>query len=251
MPLLNLHRLLHAGSLLILGAFAAGALGAQVEVPGAAPVFGAAIVGAALGGAVGLLGAEGLSFNRRRLMLALTGPLAVAVLGWGAWSVVEMRRPTTDPELAYIGLPSFRITLSQAAGLEPDVAAVEIDTDDRLWTTRQADGRVCRGVLRASVQDRLGTAMAAALPLPDSVEDVCGPQAGGDGVRLDWRRVVGENETETGSAVVSAECRQAHPALDGLARTMTLAPTLAFSRSICFPGQALRADELDAGGSQG
>ncbi|MCC6008639.1 MAG: hypothetical protein JJU40_13300 [Rhodobacteraceae bacterium] len=246
-----LPHVLLAASLSVLGAFAAGSLGAQAHIPGAAPVVVSALVGAMLGLGLGILGALGMSLHRRRLVLALTGPLSVAVIGWGGWSVIEMQRPSTDPELAYLGLPDFHITLSQAAGLDPDVAAVEIDTDDRLWTTRLSDGRICRGVLRASVQDRLGTAMAAALPLPEQVVDICGPASGGEGVRLDWRKASGEDEIETGSAIVSAACRQAHPALDGLARTITLAPSLAVSRSICFQPVPVRANGLDSHGGEG
>lgn len=224
-----LARLLLVVSLAILGFVAGASLGNRWSPEGASGIVSAALAGLGLGLVLGLLGAWQMSPRRRRLVLALTAPLAFAVMGWLAWNVSELRKPAEDPEIAYLGLPSYHLALTGLDGSE-GATSVVIDTAARRWETRHTDGRVCRGLLRASVQERVGLSLIAALPVPEGAEDACLSDA--PGARIEWRLETGE-EPETGAATITQECRVAHPALDGLARTLTLAPTLAQSRPLC------------------
>ncbi|MEO0680674.1 MAG: hypothetical protein AAF192_09690 [Pseudomonadota bacterium] len=212
----------------LLGAAAGAGLGGLLARPddglvAAATVMLSVILGAGLGSVAGGLIAWRASEIWRRRLLRIGGPAALIVAGIGGWAAWEMRQASRDPESAYAGLPVFSAALTRGAAADPVLARfVEVDAAARIWRTGLPDGRVCEGRLRASVQARLGEALAAALPLPAAC-------AGGEAdTQLIW-----SDDAGAGRAELTEACLSAHPPVAALARALSMASSMAQSGASC------------------
>jgi len=224
-------------SFCIIGMTAGLWTGGQVANPesgvaGGAVVALGGVFGAVIGLVIGVVGAFRMSHRGRLAMLFLTGLPALGLIGAFGWASVQSIHAESDPDSAYAGLRDFQITLTRDHESDPVLARqVRIDTTARHWRLRMPDGRTCQGTLRASVQARLETALAAAIADAPYAGD-CAVDSDMPGTYLGWHF----NPADESAAAVALlpGCLAAHPALVTLANLVGQSPTMAPSRVRCF-----------------
>lgn len=224
-------------SFCIIGMTAGLWAGGQVASAGSGAAGGAVVaLGGVLGGllglVIGMVGAFRMSHRGRLAMLFLTGLPALGLIGAFGWASVQSIHAESAPASAYAGLRDFQITLARDHDSDPVLARqVRIDTTARHWQLRMPDGRTCQGTLRASVQARLETALAAAIADAPYAEN-CAVDSDMPGTYLGWHF----NPADESAAAVALMpgCLAAHPALAVLGNMVGQAPTMAPSRVRCF-----------------
>lgn len=218
---------------LVAGLFAGmWAVPKDTGLAGGAIVVGYGAVGLALALIAGILMAVLAAPAALRLSALIAVPLAVAAaiaIGILIWL---NGRPPGDPESAYAGLPSYRVTLEQITITDPYLATrVEIDTGERTWRTQLPDSRVCTGVLRAEVQKFVADALGRFVAQSDRIRAECGGEPATQ--RLAWRFEPRDGQPADGEFSFSQACSDATPALGAFVAALRLAPSKVDSGPAC------------------